>query len=428
MSSSATWSNRITNSSPPKRATESDARIACASREPICCSSQSPLSWPRLSLTTLKRSTSMNTTANRPPRAARAGERVLEAVAEQRAVGQPGQRVVQRLVGERVGGRLLGADVLDLGDEVQRLAVLPAHEPRGHRGPHRVPVGVQVALLACPRSSPPSSMPSSSARLSRRSSGAVISRPGHAFQLLAGAAEHVAERRVDAREAAVRGGEAHADHRRRRSSSGSAPRSRARPRAPRPGPRARARSAATTRSRRARRRRRTPRGCRPTSTDGRCGRRRGTPAWPLPSELADAVVEDDVERREQERDPVLVERQHDDHHEEVEVRLDVAAGDVDDERRCGQQAGGDDRRAQLAAVGEAVDDRGGGHRRGVERRVPDREALSRLNANSPATWNHSRLTIQRWRCSQLSSGRVWPFGRRSRRRRMTPHRQMFYWS
>ena len=65
--SSATPSNRITNSSPPKRATESEARTACVRRAPICCSSQSPLSCPRLSLTTLKRSTSMNTTATRAP-------------------------------------------------------------------------------------------------------------------------------------------------------------------------------------------------------------------------------------------------------------------------------------------------------------------------------------------------------------------------
>ena len=59
---------------------------------------------------------------------------------------------------------------------------------------------------------------------------------------------------------------------------------------------------------------------------------------------------DHVERREQERDPVLVEREDGDHHEEVEVRLDVAARDVDDERGRGQQAGGGDRRAQLAAA------------------------------------------------------------------------------
>jgi hypothetical protein len=89
---------------------------------------------------------------------------------------------------------------------------------------------------------------------------------------------------------------------------------------------------------------------------------------------ADAVVQDDVERREQERDPVLVERQHDGHHEEVEVRFDVAAGDVDDERGGGQEAGGDARRAQLAPAGEALGDRGAGDRRGVERRMPDREA------------------------------------------------------
>jgi hypothetical protein len=323
----------------------------------------------------------MNTTASRPPvRRVRAS--VLEAIAEQGAVGQPRQRVVQRLVRERVGGRLLGADVLDLRDEVQRLAVLPAHEPRRHRGPDRVPVGVQVALLAVP-----AVVAAVEHALEQRATVAQVLgrgdlRPSDAFQLLAGAAEHVAERGVDAREAAVGGGEAHADH----------------------GV-VEARAVALLALARGLERLRLalahalvepPRQDRGEPGGGD---ERGVDAGPLPrmgdvvgvaehqvaaaDRAAEAVVQDDVERRQQERDPVLVERQHDDHHEEVEVRFDVAAGDVDDERRGGQQAGGDDRRAQLAPVGEALEDRGGRDRRRVERRVPDREALEQAEREQP---------------------------------------------
>ncbi len=314
--------------------------------------------------------------------AARAGERVLEAVVEQGAVGQPGQRVVQRLMRECVGGCLLDADVLDLGDEVQRHAVLPAHEPRRHRGPHRVPVGVQVALLGVP-----AVVAAVEHALEQRAALAQVLRrgdlrPGHAFQLLAGAPEHVAERGVDAREAAVGGGEAHADH--------GVLEARAEALL------ALARGLERLRLALAHALVEPPRHDRGEPGGGD---ERGVDAGPLPrmgdvvgvaehqvaaaDRAADAVVQDDVERREQERDPVLVERQHDDHHEEVEVRLDVAAGDVDDECRSGQQAGGDDRRAQLAPVGEALHDRGRGDRRGVQRRVPQRKALEQAEREQP---------------------------------------------
>ena len=58
---------------------------------------------------------------------------------------------------------------------------------------------------------------------------------------------------------------------------------------------------------------------------------------------AEPVVEHDVGDCDEEGDPVLVERQHADHHEEVEVRLDVAARQVDEDRRRGDQAEGRDR-------------------------------------------------------------------------------------
>ena len=63
------------------------------------------------------------------------------------AVGQAGERIVDRLVRERLTARPALGDVLDLADEVQRLVVDVAHERRAHRHPHRVPVVVQVALL-----------------------------------------------------------------------------------------------------------------------------------------------------------------------------------------------------------------------------------------------------------------------------------------
>jgi hypothetical protein len=44
-----------------------------------------------------------------------------------------------------------------------------------------------------------------------------------------------------------------------------------------------------------------------------------------------AVVEDHIADRQQEGQPVLVEREDGDHEEEVEVRLDLAAPEVDEE-------------------------------------------------------------------------------------------------
>ena len=56
-------SRMTTNSSPPRRATVSPSRTAATRRWPISLSSKSPCSWPRLSLTSLKLSRSMNISA-----------------------------------------------------------------------------------------------------------------------------------------------------------------------------------------------------------------------------------------------------------------------------------------------------------------------------------------------------------------------------
>ena len=80
-------------------------------------------------MTSLKRSRSRNRTRDRPRVALGPGQRVLEPVEEQRPVGQPGQRVVQGLVGQLVLGALaldhaaeLGADLAH--DLAQRLVGL----------------------------------------------------------------------------------------------------------------------------------------------------------------------------------------------------------------------------------------------------------------------------------------------------------------
>ena len=99
--------SRTANSSPPRRASVSASRRQPASRSATWRSRRSPLWWPRVSLTSLKRSRSSSRTAVRRRRAGRAASARSVAVEQQRAVRQPGQRVVQRLV--LVAGRLAHA-------------------------------------------------------------------------------------------------------------------------------------------------------------------------------------------------------------------------------------------------------------------------------------------------------------------------------
>ena len=80
-------------------------------RRATSTSTSSPAAWPSESLIVLKSSRSRNSTRERRrPLAAGAGERLADALDEQRAVGEPGDRVVERLVGE------LGLERLALGD------------------------------------------------------------------------------------------------------------------------------------------------------------------------------------------------------------------------------------------------------------------------------------------------------------------------
>ena len=100
----ATCSERITNSSPPKRAIVSSGRTIERSRSAKLTRSWSPAPWPRLSLTTLNRSRSRKRTATSSLSCRARHERVLEPVEHQGAVGQAGQLVVDGLVGQAALG------------------------------------------------------------------------------------------------------------------------------------------------------------------------------------------------------------------------------------------------------------------------------------------------------------------------------------
>ena len=93
------FSSRTANSSPPSRAgcrTAGSAR----SRSATCVSSSSPAAWPQLSLTFLKWSRSRKRTACDRLAGALTRERLGDAVGEEHAVRQAGERVVVRLMAE----------------------------------------------------------------------------------------------------------------------------------------------------------------------------------------------------------------------------------------------------------------------------------------------------------------------------------------
>ena len=122
-SSSKMSSHRITNSSPPNRASVSWRRREWPMRSATATSSSSPAPWPRLSLITLKRSRSRNSTATDAlGAAAEALERELQVVQVQQPARQAGQRVAQQLV--LVGAP--GDDVRHAGGE-HEAAVDHAH-------------------------------------------------------------------------------------------------------------------------------------------------------------------------------------------------------------------------------------------------------------------------------------------------------------
>ena len=85
----------------------------------------------------------------------------------------------------------------------------------------------------------------------------------------------------------------------------------------------------------------------------------------------DPVMQDDVGHGQQERHPVLVERENAHHDEEVEMHLDVAAGQVHEHRRRRHQTERGDGGAHAASKRwNRGDDRGRRDRAAFEQRVP----------------------------------------------------------
>ena len=234
-------SHTSTNSSPPKRAGISWRRTAPRRRSVTASRRRSPAWWPRLSLTTLKRSRSMNSTATPRPLRSMRSSALCRRFIRSRRLGRPGERVAQEL--------------------------LLVRAPRGDVGEARGEDEAAVDQRPPPR---------------------------------VGGRLRVAVDRVRLQDA---------DH---------------------------------------------------------------------------AVVQDDVADREEERDPVLVQREQPDHHEEVEVRLDDAAPEVDEQRRARDEAGarGDHPPAQRDAR-QHRDDRERDHRADVEEDVAEPVAAGEAEQQQP---------------------------------------------
>jgi hypothetical protein len=111
------------------------------------------------------------------------------------------------------------------------------------------------------------------------------------------------------------------------------------------------------------------------------------------------VVQQDEGARQQVREPLLVERQEGDRHEEVEVALDGAVHEMHDHRRGGQQTDGHGGRTDpLRQAVARRDGAGQGDRCGVDRRVPERVAEEEPPGQEhdrvgPHDADHPRVTV-----------------------------------
>ena len=150
-----------------------DVLAAHAAHEPRGDAAQqlSPIAWPSVSLTPLKSSRSMNITATSPDAAGL--ERLAHPLAEQRAVGEPGERVVVGLVlelvlqvaqlgdglleavelqrGARVGGQRLEQRAVGLGEAAREPEAVREHERADHAilaAQHAEHAVADAALLA----------------------------------------------------------------------------------------------------------------------------------------------------------------------------------------------------------------------------------------------------------------------------------------
>jgi hypothetical protein len=97
-----------------------------------------------------------------------------------------------------------------------------------------------------------------------------------------------------------------------------------------------------------------------------------------------AVVDHDVRGGHQEGHPVLVEGEHDDRHEEQEVRLGLPVPGVDEQRARGDQAERDQHRGYAASALDQQRDRADRHERGrVREAVVPGVALGEAEHDQP---------------------------------------------
>ncbi len=152
-------SSSTANSSPPSRAAVSAGRTARCTRRPTSASTSSPTAWPSVSLIALKSSRSRNSTAAAPSPRASGG---LDPLGEERAVRQPREDVVERLVAQpllqigHLGQRALEPSVLEHHARVadERLEQPPVVAAEGVDVPGAVADDDQAedAVLAAERS------------------------------------------------------------------------------------------------------------------------------------------------------------------------------------------------------------------------------------------------------------------------------------
>ena len=131
--------SRIPNSSPPSRATVSHSRRQPTIRSVTSLRSASPCWCPSVSLTCLNSSRSRSRSARESPDPQRRLDRERDAVAEEHAVGQAGEVVVQRLVLERLHVGLALGDVAQAADVDRAAAELHIAQVELHRERGAVP-------------------------------------------------------------------------------------------------------------------------------------------------------------------------------------------------------------------------------------------------------------------------------------------------
>ena len=107
----------------------------------MALSTSSPTRWPWVSLTILNRSRSMKSTPTAGPAAAGVVERLAQALDEHRPVGQPGERVVGRLVVQLALGAAALGDVGERADHAVGEQVVVAQRARVQREPALLAVG-----------------------------------------------------------------------------------------------------------------------------------------------------------------------------------------------------------------------------------------------------------------------------------------------